>query len=84
MKTFSYERCQTCIVRACCSNVCEDYRKYAYEQIALTIMSSPITLDRCEEIIKDPPINLGDETFAIIDGVRVISGSVSTRKENNL
>jgi hypothetical protein len=60
-------------VRACCSKVCKEYKQYIYEAIGLTIMSSSIALDRCEKLIKHPPIKLKNKTFAIIDGVRVIT-----------
>ncbi len=75
MKTYSYEKCQTCIVKACCSIVCRDYKQYIYEAIALNILPKQIALDRCEQLIQDPPIKLDNKTFAIVDGVRVISGS---------
>jgi len=73
MEAYSYEGCQTCLVRPCCSRVCKDYKWYIYEAIGLTIISNPVALDRCEDLIADPPIKLKDKTFAIIDGVRVIT-----------
>ena len=61
MKIYLYEGCQTCVVRACCSNVCEKYRQRIREIRHINIMINPVSLDLCERIIgsENSPIVIG-------------------------
>ena len=75
METYSYEKCQSCVVRACCSKVCKDYRQYAYEKIALTIMPDSVSLASCEDLIARPPIQLKNKiiTFSTHGNIKIIT-----------
>jgi hypothetical protein len=51
MKTYSYKKCQTCLVKACCGKVCEEYRKYIFKVLGFKITQNSLPLDYCEQLI---------------------------------
>ncbi len=51
MQTFSYEGCQNCLVKACCQNVCKEYREHVYETKNLAITIKTLSLKEAEEVI---------------------------------
>ncbi len=66
MKTYLYERCQTCVVKACCSNVCTDYRKYILETFAFNILANPVSLHFCERMMVKQPDKLAGTSIRTI------------------
>ena len=55
MKTYLYEECRTCLVNACCSNVCKGYRKHIRETFDFNILANPVSLWWCERIMATRP-----------------------------
>ena len=51
MQIFSYKKCQTCLVKMCCRNVCKDYREYVFETRGCEIMIDKLTLQEAEEVV---------------------------------
>ncbi len=51
MEKSSYEGCQNCLVRACCQNVCKEYRQHVRETKSFDIMIDPLSLKESEEMI---------------------------------
>ena len=52
MKTYSYEGCRSCLIRACCSSVCEEYKQYIRDKMHINIMIDRVSLDLCERMLK--------------------------------
>jgi hypothetical protein len=51
MKTYSYEKCQSCLVKACCSKVCKEYKQYIFKVLGFKITQNSLPLDYCEQLI---------------------------------
>lgn len=51
MQIFSYPGCQKCLVKACCYNVCKDYREHLYETRGCEVLIDTISLRECEEAV---------------------------------
>lgn len=51
MKIYAYKGCNTCITVACCSQVCDPYKKEIKEKYKMIINASSISLDVMEHTI---------------------------------
>jgi len=62
MQIFSFSKCQTCLVKMCCQNVCEEYREHIFETRGCEIIIDPFSLRECERAIA---INLEKKNFEL-------------------
>ena len=52
MQIFSYRGCQSCLVKACCQNVCDEYRWHLYKTREILITKDPIiSLEDAESLV---------------------------------
>ncbi len=48
MQILSFKKCQTCLVKMCCQNVCEDYKEYIFKTRGIQVVAKSIELQKCE------------------------------------
>jgi hypothetical protein len=79
MQIFSFPKCQTCLVKMCCQNVCEEYREHIFKTRGCEVLIDTLSLKECEEAIgsnmeREGPIELkvGDNQIRVSINLRGI------------
>lgn len=79
MQIFSYSGCQKCLVKACCRNVCKEYRDHLYKTRGCEVLIDKITLQECEQVVVscigqgDIDLRVGDKKIVVSIDVRGIA-----------